>query len=524
MAIRKPASGQTSTVTSITASIGGLNSVDAVTKMPASDAVILENFYPTISGIKVREGAAHYGGTVGTFYTIVKLITYTNPSGVEELFSVKDVSTDSSSTKAVINKESGTPTTMLYFPNIPLTPSTATITTVGGTFLVYVDGANRLARYNGTAWSQPDLGEDPPINYTGIDTRNLSGVFLYKRRLWFIEKNALNLWYLPVTSIQGALTKFELGQVFTKGGRIVTACNWTVDGGAGMDDYLAIISSEGQIAVYQGSDPSSASDFALKGVYNTGTILGANCVASVGGEVLLLTSTGLVSLAQLLSGDSKTLKVANKVAPYLQARAQESSSLAGWEMFYSADKALLLINIPSPDGKYIQLVLNTLAGAWAVFTGWEARCWGIADSKIYFAGKGLLAQAFVGETDFGNPITALAQQAFTNFGLAALKHFKLYRAVITSRGRYQIRLAINPDYADANWQNMLQFGSVNYAVWDSSTWDSEVWADSLTTKYFWTTVRNTPAFSHSLKMQVTLYSGEFSWTATEYVLQRGGVL
>lgn len=47
---------------------------------------------------------------------------------------------------------------------------------------------------------------------------DLNYVWVYKNRLFFVEKDSLNAWYLPVDSIGGAAEKFPLGGVFTRGG------------------------------------------------------------------------------------------------------------------------------------------------------------------------------------------------------------------------------------------------------------------------------------------------------------------
>ena len=67
----------------------------------------------------------------------------------------------------------------------------------------------------------------------------------------------MSLWYLPLNSISGAASEFPIGNFLQKGGKIVAIIPWTIDSGHGSDDLFCILSSEGEIAVYSGTDPAS---------------------------------------------------------------------------------------------------------------------------------------------------------------------------------------------------------------------------------------------------------------------------
>jgi hypothetical protein len=49
--------------------------------------------------------------------------------------------------------------------------------------------------------------------------RNLSYVWKYRGRLYFIEKSSMNLWYLPIDAVGGVLTKIPLAGATTGGGK-----------------------------------------------------------------------------------------------------------------------------------------------------------------------------------------------------------------------------------------------------------------------------------------------------------------
>jgi hypothetical protein len=46
--------------------------------------------------------------------------------------------------------------------------------------------------------------------------------------------------------------------------------DWSIDAGIGIDDYAAFISDQGEVALYKGSDPTSATTWALVGTFWVG--------------------------------------------------------------------------------------------------------------------------------------------------------------------------------------------------------------------------------------------------------------
>ena len=92
----------------------------------------------------------------------------------------------------------------------------------------------------------------------------------------------------------------DLGSVFRRGGRIEACYTWTIDAGAGADDHFAIITSNGEVAVYRGTDPSSASDWSLIGVFMLGHPLGRRCGTKMGGDLVINSTEGLLPLSKAL--------------------------------------------------------------------------------------------------------------------------------------------------------------------------------------------------------------------------------
>jgi hypothetical protein len=78
---------------------------------------------------------------------------------------------------------------------------------------------------------------------------------------------------------------------------------WTIDNVSGMDDYAAFITSEGEVAIYQGYDPAQISTWSLIGIFNIGRPIGTRCIARHESDVLCITADGITPLSKALLTD-----------------------------------------------------------------------------------------------------------------------------------------------------------------------------------------------------------------------------
>lgn len=172
-------------------------------------------------------------------------------------------------------------------------PAFTRIATGAGVYLITAagrpGGSAGVYVYDGTAWySQPTFG--------GLDSRNILRLATYKQRVFFTEIDTPNLWFLPPNSISGSATRYPLGAVFSRGGSIVDILNWSVDAGNGPDDQLVVFSSNGEAAVFTGTDPSSPFTWSLVGVYYVGLPAGHAPLVKAGPDVWIHTTSGVYSL------------------------------------------------------------------------------------------------------------------------------------------------------------------------------------------------------------------------------------
>src|SRR3546814_3930081 len=91
----------------------------------------------------------------------------------------------------------------------------------------------------------------------------MSYVWVYKSRLWFAQKDSMTAWYMDnADSIGGTAEPFPLGGVFGLGGSLLFGSAWSIDSSSdsGLSEQNIFVSTEGEVAVYQGSDPGERSE------------------------------------------------------------------------------------------------------------------------------------------------------------------------------------------------------------------------------------------------------------------------
>src|SRR3546814_8758457 len=92
----------------------------------------------------------------------------------------------------------------------------------------------------------------------GLTSADMSYVWVYKSRLWFAQKDSMTAWYMDnADSIGGTAEPFPLGGVFGLGGSLLFGSAWSIDSSSdsGLSAQNSFVSTAGEVAVYQGSDP-----------------------------------------------------------------------------------------------------------------------------------------------------------------------------------------------------------------------------------------------------------------------------
>jgi hypothetical protein len=498
----------------VPAPTGGLNKRDSLAQMPVTDAYELDNWFPKTDGVETRFGYASFAtGMV----TSVKTLAVYEGGGTQQLLafannSMFNVTAGGAVGAAVVAGRSSDSVVTCMFAN------------AATQFLYIVDGASNPATYDGTNYV------DRVITNASLSAdNNLVYVHNFKQRLLFAAINECAFYFLPVSAIAGAASRFDLGEIAQTGGSLSAIASITRDGGAGPDDYVAFILSTGEIIVYQGTDPSSAATWGLVGRYRTAKPIGRNCCIKYGGDVILITEIGLVALTQLFDGreyDEQLDPVSNKIGkafdPYLTF-----ADRTGWQACIFGPGSKLIFNLPlSSSGSYQQFVMNTTTKAWCRFTGMDALCWAVLGRRLFFgAAGGIVYEAETGESDNGDPIEPSCKQAFSYFDIPEVKHFLTAKLMFQFSGTPPVITGFNVNYAD----DAQLFSDSNTSSdgtggeWNTSPWNTTGWSRESNVQIYYMEI-NKIGTSGSIWFKASSSSAQLKWFASEVILRKGGLV
>lgn len=510
-----PRGAQTSVSDSIPAPTRGWNAREGKANMNALDALVLENWFPEASDVKIRKGCENYA--TGLPSSGQSLLPYTGTTTKKFFVASGTGIYDISSSGAIGASVTSVTNTRLESINF---------NTLGGSYLIAVNGTDKLKLYNGTTWTDIDGASTPAI--TGLATTSFTHVSTFKKRLWFTQKNSMSAWYLPVSSIGGVLSEFPVGQLFVRGGYLLGTATWTIDGGIGIDDHFVFLSSEGEIAVYKGTDPSSATDFNLVGVYFAGKPLGIRSFTKYGGDLLILCETGLVALSKLLAATNVNFdsSLSNRIEGAFANAVQLYGANVDWQCVVYPAANLAFMNIPIvANSRSDQFAMNSVTKAWCSFTGWNATTWAVWDGDLYFTTSNKVVKAWTGTSDYGNNIVASAKTAFNYFrARSRVKRFTLLRPILELDLQVKLELGIDVDFESGQMYNNILLDGTSSSIWDTSLWDSALWSASNYISKDWRTVEAKPGFAAAFRLRVSTKSASVSWSATDYVYRAGGIL
>lgn len=465
--------------------IAGLNTRDPLAGMREGYATILENWVPYPDRLDMRLGANNH--VTGFADTVQSLHVWEGPSS-SQLLAVTNAGVYNASAAGAVGALVQARTNGKCLSTL--------IATGANVYLFLVNGTDSVARYDGTTWITVAA-------YGGFTTSTACAVETYKQRVYFAQKDTLTLWYLGVNSVAGAATSYDLGAIFRRGGSIQAIATWTIDGGTGPDDHLIVATSGGEVAVFSGTDPTSASLWSLRGVYYLGTPLGRNCLFKFGGDVLFLTEQGVfpVSKAVQTAAIDRSVAITNTVQAYFSTAVSLYASEYGWQTIFQPSEPLLLINLPGyPDGR--QLIMNTQSKAWGTFSGWTALCWARFNGDLYFGTGTKVAQALVGNDDFDANITATLLQAYTRLNYPKQKRIAHVRPYFTATGNFQYELGVANDFTGLVNSNLIAGGAAASSLWGSAIWGTSRWAGSIQ-KTDWRGVPDIAGIHKALYLQVS---------------------
>ena len=499
-------------VASIPAPVGGWNARDSIANMEPMDAVQLTNFFPSVSNIVLRGGFVNWvTGISGQVQTLVNYSTGT----VDKLFawangSIYDVTTQGAVGAAV---KSGLTNSKWEHINV---------TTAAGSYLYCVNGVDAPLLYDNSTWASVTASSS--IAITGVTTTTLSNIALFKNRVWFIQKDTLKAWYLPTGAVGGVAQVLDMSQIAKYGGSLVDLDTWTLDAGYGADDNLVFVTSNGEVIVWRGTDPSSEATWALAGVWKLGSPVGNRCMLKYSGDLLLITLDGLLPLASALQSSRLDPRVAlsNKIQGAITTATTNYGANFGWEILYSAKNNALWINVPVAEGQQEQWVMNNITKSWCNFTGWAANCWETFNDDPYFGGNGVVCKAWNSTyIDGTNNIQTNVLQAFNYYESRGVKkYFTRARPSIFTNGAPAIFVGMNTDFNVADTTASLSFSPTTVGLWDTGVWDTALWGAGLQITNNWQGITGL-GYCGAIQLKSSSSGIQLEWAATDVVYQTG---
>jgi hypothetical protein len=510
--------------------VGGLNAYDSLAAMAETDAIIMQNWWPQPYGCSIRKGYVEWA--TGLPDAVETIAGWYNSSGGQKMFSWSVGSMFDTSSRAAVGAAIVTGLSNARWETIVLTNT-------AGNFLICVNGADNGIIYKDSGVFRITLGDGIVVNtWAGLDPINAVQLTVHQNRLWAVENNSSRGAYLPPDAIQGTFQFFDFGPEFHKGGYLQYLTTWTIDDGNGAEDHLVAMSSNGEAVVYGGTDVTDSTKWALVGVYFVGKpVAGRRSFVKAGGDLLMLTEKGLVSLtAELVStkvNEKENPLTSKKIQFLISELVTTYGALNGWQVVYHPNINMALINVPSVvAGGNAQLAANQIIQAWTQFTNMDAVCWCVHNGEIYFGDYiGTVHQAWTGNSDAvlldntgGEGVTAVAQQAYTYFGgRANVKQVGLYRPVFIISGAVSINASIVYDFAEKDLVAPSVIPSPLGSLWGTGRWGSAFWSGGSTVSQPWVSAEGM-GVAGSLKM-VTLSEADVLWIATDYSLvQTHGIL
>jgi len=409
--------------------------------------------------------------------------------------------------------------------------SGATEAPYNGTFRITVTGSTTFTYTMASSTTSPATGTPiySVLGISGINNNQFVHVNSLQERIYFVEKDSLDFWYLPVNALGGAASQFPLGSIARSGGYLQAMGTWTLDAGYGVDDLGAFVTSMGEVIVYKGTDPSDPNAWSLVGVWQMGQTFARRCFFKYAGDLLLLTQDGLVPMSASLQSSrlDPRVNLTDKIFYAVSQAADLYYTQFGWQINYFAPFNMLILNIPVSDG-IEQFVMHTITKSWGRFTDIQAYCWEVSGPEgMFFGSNGYVGKFYDGFSDAGNNIVANAQQAYSYFdSRGTLKRFTMVRPILqTDNTVPNVLCGISTDFDTVNLSNEITFNPslASVGIWNTSTWDNANWGAGLTVSKVWQGVTGI-GYAGSVNLSVASQGVDFHWASTDYVMERGGVL
>jgi hypothetical protein len=206
--------------------------------------------------------------------------------------------------------------------------------------VIIADGYGDPVRFNGTAFTTCSFS-----TVTGADPAKFDGMIVHHDRIYFWKTNgALEFYYGDVGAVTGGLARFPLDRLGNIRGSIAAMVSLTVDAGHGMNDMLCIVTTTGQLVLYEGLNPGDSSDWRLTGRVQAARPVSRNAFVEVGSDAWMLTPLGVVSIGESIR--NSVLALSSDISAPIGQEIEDlvATGTGTWKMFLAGDGSMIVIS------------------------------------------------------------------------------------------------------------------------------------------------------------------------------------
>jgi hypothetical protein len=464
----------------IPAPMSGMTSDTNLLSMQPSDSIYTFNMLAGDYGLDIREGYVSASVSIpvegnSQVRTVIGYRGTKDDGSLNRLYAVTNLGIYNASDATQIVAFSTTTGAAGYGVYTTYAP-------IGGSYLFYCDEANGGFRY---AEDENEWLPIPDLTLDGVafDPSRIVNVTAWKNRVWFTVRDSAVAYYLPIGQISGALTPFDFGNKFPSGGSLVGVWNWTIEGGNGPNDYLVALSRGGDVLVYQGLDPSNAASFGGKGSWFVGALpAGRSIVYNYGGDLLILTLYGVISLKAILGGSpfsDEGSYITKRIGRFIREEMEQSKSAMGWTITQHPRLGYLMVAAPPRAGVQPIQFVRAVGGSWTIFKGIPAYCVSEYLGELYIGSgfdQGHKLYRLEGDLDVTKPIVWSLVTSYSGYGVPAnTKRAQFIRAMFVGSMTpvYEVKALYDFDLSVVTGSPKLP--DVGTGIWDASMWDKAVW-------------------------------------------------
>jgi hypothetical protein len=496
--------------TTIPAPTRGLIENENFTFMQPGGAMVMDNWMPTTRGLKLRGGCIRWN-TLPEKTPVISAFNYVSGT-VQRMFAAN-------ASKLYEVTFSGTPT-LVKDSQSSGNYSSAQMANMSGDYLLAVnDMGDKPLRFDGSSWTVLDAGQiyADPSTYPDASVAeggNLTYVWKYANRWFFIEGGSMNVWYLDINAIEGQLELIPLSGSANKGGKLLFGATWTIDAGDGLDDKCVFVTDEGEVLIFTGTNPADTANWRQEGRYMIPKPMGMNAHTGLGGDLLIATTDGIVPLSAAITKDAGQLQLSMLTQTIrLTWRNEAIAKVASpWTMQRWDEFGGMFVTWPGGKvGNRYCAAVNTATGAWCRAVGWDATCFIRMRGDMFFGTQdGYIMQADRTGYDDGVPYTATmvgGWEMFQSPSQTVVWHQARAAFSAAANEPFNPQLTACTDYVVVLPQPPVPGPDPGLEdVWDQGLWDEALW-DQPTISI--PSVRNTgwvsigaTGFSHAPVVQV----------------------